>query len=372
MYDSVGKKLSRGLFEKMLKAESLKPSWTLSKLLAWLFAITVHSFTLALAILGVRLLVVGWLNLSAILGGLLLLIVWLLRPRFVKPPDEIAPREKLPTLYKVANDIAAVLGTSSVHGIVINEQFNAAFGQVGWRHRKIMYLGLPLFSILDAQERTVLIAHELAHSVNGDVSRGFVIGTAVDALVEWYRILYPDYSVVRVTGFEDLFLIPINLVRLILANIAQLGAFILVHLLYRDSQRAEYLADALAADVAGTEATLSMLEKSHLQKTYRLTVQKTALRRDSRNFFDELKHNVTQVPEREMERIRRVTQLEDSRLDITHPPTVYRMKLLQNRPPSKPQFVLSSSNLKQIEQEIAPLQAKVQQKLVDLYRESIS
>ena len=35
-----------------------------------------------------------------------------------------------------------------------------------------MRLGLPLVSVLEPQERVALIAHEIAHDVNGDPARG--------------------------------------------------------------------------------------------------------------------------------------------------------------------------------------------------------
>jgi heat shock protein HtpX len=108
----------------------------------------VNGFTLVLALVGGWLCVAGWPNLFALFGGFLcVLIVWFLRPRFPSLRGKVVSRNEFPTLYKVSGDIARLLGTSNVQGIVVDENFNAALGQVGWRRDKILYLGLPLFSI---------------------------------------------------------------------------------------------------------------------------------------------------------------------------------------------------------------------------------
>jgi hypothetical protein len=90
------------------------------------------------------------------------------------------------------------------------------------------------------------------------------------------------------------------------------------------------------------------------------------------NFVDELRRNVARVPARELERIRRVMQLEDSKLYVTHPPTAYRIRLLKNRPLSKPRIILSPSDLQRLERELEAARPKVQDKLVDSYLVRIS
>ena len=46
----------------------------------------------------------------------------------------------------------------------------------------MLFIGLPLFAILDDAERVSVLGHELAHGVNGDPTRGFVVGTA---MISW-------------------------------------------------------------------------------------------------------------------------------------------------------------------------------------------
>ena len=96
-------------------------------------------------------------------------------------------------------------------------------------------------------------------------------------------------------------MIPFNLAMLGLSRLAWLGAYLLSHLLWRDSQRAEYLADYLAATVSGTNAVLSLLEKLHYGTAFALTVQHAALNQDaSEGLLERLRQRVAEVPEREL------------------------------------------------------------------------
>ncbi len=373
MYESAGKKLGKGLFDELAQAEFVKPRLTLSTLLAFALAALIHALTLGAIILGVALLIAGRSNLFALLGAIICLAVaWFLRPRATQLQGEIVPRDQFPTLYSLADQIAQALATSKVDGIVIDWPFNASFSQVGWRRKKIVYLGLPLLSILNGQEKVNLMAHEIAHAVNGDFARGFFVGTAINSLIGWYYLLIPSAIWPADSGLYGLAMVPINLAAWVLAWIARLGATALIHLLWRNSQRAEYLADHLAAQVSGTDAALSGLEKLHLDNTFIQTVQRLSLTyQDEQNFFDTFRWQVASVPAREFERIRRVARLAASRLDATHPPTGSRIELLKPHPSAQPKVALSPSEIEQIDRELSSVQKKVQTKLLDIHRRSL-
>ena len=68
----------------------------------------------------------------------------------------------------------------------------------------------------------------------------------------------------------------------VLAALIRVHILVLRRLLYANAQRAEYFADYLAAQVAGTPAVLSLMDKSHLQGLYRNAVQ-VATRKEDRN-----------------------------------------------------------------------------------------
>ncbi len=370
VYASLGQKQSRALLDRLKRADTLKPRLTASKSLALIFAVVIYGFTLAFGVGGATLLIAGWPNPFAVAGGLLCIgIVWILRPRFSKLPDTFQSQKELPTLYRLADTIGASLDARRLTGIAIEEGFTAAFDRVGWQRKDMLYLGLPLWSTLEDQEKVALIAHELAHGVNGDLARGFFIGSAMRALANLYALLRPDHIWDSAAGIWGLVAIPFNLAMVGLAGLPWLGAYVLSHLLWRDSQRAEYLADLLAASTSGTNAMLSLMEKLHFSSTFALAVHRAALSKGIRfDLFDELDQLMMKVPQRELERIKRVQQLEMSRLNATHPPTAYRIDLLRSHYVSHPKVEFPSSDFEQLEREMFPLRSKVQRKLEDMYR----
>jgi len=151
---------------------------------------------------------------------------WNLNP--LKPK---APRGRLEEVY-------VALGQKHSRAL-LEEEFNASFGRVGWKQREVLTLGLPLWAILEDAERVALIAHELAHGVNGDPVRGFYVGSAVAALARWHVLLHPDRIWDEEKGVAGLPAIPFNLAMAMLANLARLAASVLAHLLWRDSHEFE-------------------------------------------------------------------------------------------------------------------------------------
>jgi heat shock protein HtpX len=314
----------------------------------------------------------AWPNFFAIVGALLCAgIAWLLRPRIFQPVEGQIARTQYPTLYHVVDQIASHLGAPPIHSIIITEQFNAAFGKTGWRQRNTLFLGLPLFTILAPQERVALIAHELAHSINGDVSRGTLVGTAIDTLQGWRGLLQAHPSAAGGDKLLAAALNPVIALMLVAAWSAKMGALVLAHLLWHDSQRAEYLADALAATVSSTPAMLSCLEKLHFAALFDQAVQTTALNAQARNVFDELALLIAALPARELLRIQRLQQLQSSRLDTTHPPTAYRIARLKSHPIPIAKYSCTDEESARMDQEFHPLRARVQRALVDGYRQQL-
>jgi Zn-dependent protease with chaperone function len=372
MYASLGKQMSQGLFEELKKSETLKPRLTPVKVLAILVATLVHVFILLLTFLGAYLLLTGGFSCFGIAGLLFLAIAIISLPRLPKleKDDVIAPRDRFPTLYKIADDVASALHTSPVSAIVIDEGFNASYTQIGLRQKKVVYLGLPLLSILDAQEIVDLMGHELGHGVNGDMTRGLYVGSAISALIKWYRILHPG-SLYDENEENPVLAFIAKLIMLPALGIVFAWIYILFHLIWRDSQRAEYLADALGAKVGGTSASLSALDKLHFGHIFSMALQTTSLNPGKKSLFDELRQQADEMPERELERIRRMRQMLASRLDATHPPTTYRIEALRARPVTEPEVVLTPEEFALLQSELIPLQSNIQQKLVDMHKDSL-
>jgi heat shock protein HtpX len=349
-------------------------------MLAYLLAVLVYLLTFGIGVAGGVLLVRDWPGLLSTLIGIIAVLVTVgmlsTRHRFSvkgKVKGEISPAQ-FPTLYQTVNKVAAFLGTSKVDKIILNARFNASVAQFGWRGKKVLWLGLPLFCILTTEEKIALLGHELGHCVNGDPNRSLVVGTALNYLREWYKTLYPEAIWPRATrrlGYGRMSIIVLlsavitNILSLWLANLAKLGIFILSHLLWRDKQRAEYYADSLAAKVGGTEAALGLLQKLHYSSTFELALQQFALRPQNANFFNELLQQMAQVPPRELARISRVERLAQSRLDNTHPPTANRIELLQYPRQTYAGVHLDAVEIKSLEAELVQAQRRIQVQMVD-------
>lgn len=333
-----------------------------------------HATTLAFALGGVALAVLAFPNPAAIIAGLVLVgVAYLMRPRLGKVPTERAlGRDEAPALYSLVDSVALSLEVPTVDVIVLDHHFNASWAVLGLRRRRVLTLGLPLLAMLGHEERVALIGHELAHARNGDSQRGLVVGSAVNALYEFYRAIGPEHFGGAREWSELAFFERIVNVFLWFVSRPVLGLLLLeLHLLRRDSQRAEYYADALAARVAGTRATVSLEEHMLLESTFRFAVQHTAHARNGADLFAELERAVSGVPERERERRRRVARLEDARLDDTHPPTAKRLELLEGREPVDAAVVCGGEQAEAIDAELAAHRESVQVALLDDYRDSL-
>lgn len=378
IYEKVGKKIGNLNLQRISEAEKLQSTMTLSKFFAYLIAICVHSAMVLWAAAGIWLLVKGWPNiLMIILGTFCLTIAWMVRPRYPKIPSGILERKDFPALYEIFDLICEKLHTSKVSGIVITSEFNASFTEVGLRRKKIIYVGLPLLCVLNGPEKVSVFSHEVAHGVNGDINRGIFVLTAVNTLVTFYSIIKPTriydsrYSVNGMTWLAGILMIPVNCLLLAISKIIYFLIYLLIHLFWQDSQRAEYLADYLAAQVSGTEAMLSTLEKLHYGEMFKLSVQKASLNKLSHDPFTLFEAEIQNMPERERERIKRVELLEGSRLDATHPPTVFRIESLKRHFAEFPGLQIMDSQFTQLDQELAVFREKISSELLRKYKESL-
>jgi heat shock protein HtpX len=316
----------------------------------------------------VVLIVASWPNIVAIFLGLVCFgAAWLLRPRFPEFPRRVLARGECPAFYELADTVATTFGARPVHAIALTGGFNAAFFQAGWQQRRVLVVGLPLWEILDEQEKMALVAHELAHGVNGDPTRSLFVGGALYTLVTWHVLLRPASLREGPPAVNPILRLLSNVAMLALSTVPWLGAYLMAHLLWRDSQRAEYLADYLAASTSGTEAMLGLLEKLHLERSFEVTLQRIALSQNQdQDLFEALRERMASVPDRELERIRRVEGMAGSRLDATHPPTAHRIQVLRAHPVSDPSIKLPLSLFEQLDSELDAARQETQRKLIDM------
>lgn len=368
LYVRAGERYGRAALDRLKAAseESLLSSWTLSTATGYLVAACVHALTVLLAAAGVLLIATQYDEMLVLfLGIALCAFAWLMRPRPGEmPKEDIVQASEFPALYAFVNAIAGQLGGQPVNHIVVNEDFNASYGVVGWQRRPVLTIGLPLWISLAPRERVAVIAHEIAHGVNGDGTRSFMVYAALNALDTWIGYLRGVYYRAG-DGFE-------LLAGYVTWGLSYPFTFIeglLVQLLFFDKQRAEYLADYLAATVAGTGAMVSALHRLSSGELLHDVLLKSAYSSSQSGvgMLNRFRARLKTLPGREWERLARAAQLENARLDASHPPTAFRVEFLQTHPEATPGFSATEADFAAIDRELSGLEEQMGQRLIGRY-----
>ncbi|WP_170317204.1 M48 family metallopeptidase [Acrocarpospora corrugata] len=333
----------------------------------------VHLTTAVLATGSVWLLVNGTF-LIRFLGVVGFATAVLLRPRLgrFRRDEWSLNRTEAPHLYGIANRVAAELGVRPVDLIRVAPEFNASYGKTGLRRRSVLTIGLALWEVLTPQERVALLGHEFGHARNGDSRRGLWLHSASEALASWYEFTRPSRTF---TTESDPFTMIGNATATLLLIVPHKLTGLILLLLHRytlrTGQRAEYLADDLAARVASSAATRSMLEALVLDKSVEHLFQRqTVIRRQTRSsrinsrrgddfdLWQELREYITSIPETERLRRLRVSALHMASVDTTHPPTHLRIRLADERPPQEAAITLRETEIAAVETELTAVRAR--------------
>jgi Zn-dependent protease with chaperone function len=343
---------------KATPVENLRPQWTIRKVIALGLAASVHLVTAALLVTAIAIVATGFPAFAAIFwGAMLCALVWLMRPKPGKVPSrDLADQKDFPALHALVNQIANDLGGRPVGKIVVDESFNAAYGVLGWRRVPVLWIGLPLWMALGPQERLAVIAHEIAHGVNRDGTRGFVVGSAVNALDEWIGLLRgPSHFGSYVVWILS---IPFAAVQSLLAQ-----------LLCLDKQQAEYFADYLASTVSGTEATVASLRRLGCEEHLHEVLLRSAysVSQSGAHVLDLFRERIANLPDREWQRLARASQREGARLDASHPPTAYRIEFLNAHMVAKSKIVATEEAMRTIDAELKATQEILGQRLIAQY-----
>lgn len=220
----------------------------------------------ALAVFGVVLIGHGG---SAVVGGaLLILIAVMLRPRLGRLPKRgrRLRRADYPALYSLVDRVAQAAGTCAPDVIAVDFRYNASTWRAGLRQRRVLSLGMPLWLVLEPQQRVALVAHEVGHQVNGDPVRGLLVQPAMrtfGVLAEYTNVSRRSFDRVmygRGGSGQGVQLLLMAVMK-VFSSVCLLIHTGLTALGLRDHQRAEYLADGIAVDVAGTAAVVGLADR---------------------------------------------------------------------------------------------------------------
>jgi Zn-dependent protease with chaperone function len=146
---------------------------------------------------------------------------------------------------------------------------------------------------------------------------------------------------------------------------------IMIHLLWQDKQRAEYYADLVAADLTGTKASVSLMEKILYSQVFYHTVQKAAVTKSGSQLLTSLREKIEKLPSKEIRRLKRLSQLELSKLNLTHPPNAYRIQFLEKQPFFTSRLSITEEQNKKIDRELAVHEERIQETLVYEYLDSL-
>lgn len=368
LYERLGEKSGHFVFNKMMNEINFMPKITVVNGLALLLATIVHFFSLASFLLGVYLLIFHYLNFINIFWGLLLVgFAWFTRPKVNKLKDDerIVPRQSMPTSYAIMDDLAKSMGVKKIDGIIINDKYNASISKISWKRKTIVTIGIPLFASLTPEEQCTIIAHELGHYLNKDLTYGFYIGTALETLHDWTSLLEPIPSE---RTFEVTILDMVtNLLMKILAYLPYLFYSLLLHLIWNDSQKGEYLADYCAAQFCGSKQTINALEKLNYGDLFYHALSKVSLNNDKTNVIDEFRKMLDTMPAREKQRYKLRCSREKFKLDESHPPTAYRIQFIekQNLPG---RFSIDTEKVSKMAEELDKMKEEIHEIAVENYR----
>jgi Zn-dependent protease with chaperone function len=364
---------------------------SVAKLAAFVFALTVHLATLSIAVAGFALLWLGVTHNVVLLVPAVLFVgmAWLLRPRFPVMPVRSEASKDVIHIRRLADDVADAVGADPASEFVVVGEFNAAVTTSGWRRTRVMVIGLPLFAVLSGQERVAVLAHEFAHYANGDPRRGWIVGSALSSLAAWHDVLAPwsigegvvqrlstdhfqPFGVSSGPGMMGIATAFVNAVLEVLSLIP-LGLYrLLEKLILRESQRAEYLADAIAVRVAGSQAVTSLFDKLDLDRSYRDAAAATSASRwRNHSLWDEMRARAAEFPESERQRARAAHRATNSRLDRTHPVTSSRIDAIATRGIVPALLVIADARSQQVDADLMRLLPRVENDVIDRYLDSI-
>ncbi|MDO3701727.1 M48 family metallopeptidase [Micromonospora sp. C28SCA-DRY-2] len=294
-------------------------------------------------------------NPSILLGVALLGLAVALRPRFGRLDEdlEVLDRARAPELFRLVDEVAAAVGAPVPEVVGVDGDLNAYAGRVGLRRRAVLCLGLPYWGSLTPPERVALLGHELGHFVNNDPRRALLTQPAFTTLGTAANLVRP---VDTVAGAGILEMVGAALARAFQWTLARLlfaAHVALVCVALRDIQRAEYLADEMAARAAGTAAATSLLDATLAADSVAL-----AVRREARAGHGPQRWRaaVTEARAAAADRLARRRQLsvrDETSLFASHPPTGLRHRMLASRPAHEAAVVLDEERSARIDAELA-------------------
>jgi Zn-dependent protease with chaperone function len=195
----------------------------------------------------------GFQTLALFLFGIVIAatMLWSLVPRRDKfeAPGMLLNRSTQPRLYAEIDDIAASLNERLPGEVYLIPNPNAFVadrgGVMGFGSRRVMGLGLPLFSVLTVSQFRAVLAHEFAHYYGGDTSLGPWVYRTKMAIVRIFENIGSLGELARIAI--------LGVMYFVVASVLKAYFKLFLRAINLVSRRQEYRADELACLVAGRE-----------------------------------------------------------------------------------------------------------------------
>jgi Zn-dependent protease with chaperone function len=280
----------------------------------------------------------------------------LLRPRFgtVGRAAVTVNAGSAPQLFHVISRIARSVAASPPSVVVLDDSFTAGSGVVGVRRRRVLSLGLPLWTVLEDDERIALLAHEIAHDVDGDPARRVVIGRAGTTFSTTHQLPAPGPFVIGQHAANQ-YIWREGVYRALLrgaAGVARAVRAAAARVLYPSDRSNEYVADDIAIRVASMPAWQGLLEKT-LMRDYVDFALAHAASGGHEALWAAGRRTLDEVPPRERERLRRLAALRGECVDASHPPTALRLRFAATRPTIDPDVRAEEGQFRAVDSELA-------------------
>jgi hypothetical protein len=333
----------------------------------------VHLLTVALVVVAVTVSVLSPTFPAFVLSLLLLAVAFFVRPRFGRVPRDgvVLTRTGAPELYRLLDRVAEETGARRVDLVVADPHFNAAYGG----HRT----GAPA----DRQDRASPVeradpggAGQRSRARDGSCGEWGQPPPADrrDGSGKPRTPLFPapagEGLEERYAGsFVALLALVIRLAKWVL-RLPVAGTYLALSMLtMRAGQRAEYLADRLAAATASPAAAGDALDKVRtVEETLLPAISYQAAFPTRVHLWSKQRELIARIPAQELERRRRISAAAEHRVDTSHPPTHLRVALLRDLPDAEPKVSLAVKEVEAIEQELASAYEEVAVALAAPYR----
>jgi hypothetical protein len=293
---------------------------------------------------------------SVLSGALLLLLGYLSHPRREPRVDPVAVLDgtQAPATFALLGTITDSLKGPRVHDLAISSEGRAHMDVLGWRRRRTLTLGAPLWVGLDPAARVALLTHELAHLARRELVVVRLGRRALATLDEWWQLFGGQRSIEDVKPDSERNALSWGL-RLMWAPLRLVTGWYhraLVTRLAPLCTAGELLADHDALALAGRDGAVTMLD-AHLA-TGTVEIALSRARQTHSDLEAELSAAKSAVPADVAAARRATAESQGSRVDALHPATALRRKLLVAQPTGPVPVVLTAGASTEIDDELRP------------------